>query len=288
MKLTYLGFHLVFVLPPLVLLLRAAPRLPAPRRRVALSGLVAMTFLALFYTTPWDNFLIQQGVWWYGEGTVVARIGLAPVEEYLFFVLQPVMAGLVLYVVGFSPAFRPSDTRLVPRVAGAVVFLVATAAGVALLTTTAGYYLGAILAWACPLLALQWAVGGGYLVRQRHEWPVAVVVPTLYLWFADRVAIGLGVWTISERFTLGIDILGLPLEEAAFFLVTNLLVVQGLVLFEWVMHRWGRLTLDPDDRRTVDDADRPTLAVDGGSGSTQDVSVAADAREETPLVERDR
>jgi hypothetical protein len=288
MRLTYLGFHLVFIVPPLVLLLRAAPRLPAPRRRIALSGLVGMSFLALFYTTPWDNFLIQQGVWWYGEGTVVARIGLAPVEEYLFFVLQPVMAWLVLYVVGFSPAFQPSDTRLAPRVAGAVVFLAATAAGVALLTTTAGYYLGAILAWACPLLALQWAVGGGYLVRRRWEWPVAVVVPTLYLWFADRVAIGLGVWTISETFTLGIDILGLPLEEATFFLVTNLLVVQGLVLFEWVMHRWGRLTLDSDDYRAVDDVDQPTLAVDGGPGSGRGVSGTTDAHGGTPPAERNR
>ncbi|AUV83686.1 lycopene cyclase domain-containing protein [Salinigranum rubrum] len=262
MRLTYLGFHLVFILPPLLLLLRAAPSLPSGRRRVALTGLVGITLLALVYTTPWDNFLIDQGVWWYGEGTVVAYIGSAPLEEYLFFVLQPVLSGLFLYTMGFSPAFEPSDTRLPPRLAGGVGFLALSALGGVLLTTTSGYYLGAILVWACPLLALQWAVGGGYLVRRRHEWPVAVAVPTLYLWFADRVAIGLGVWTISDTQTLGIDILGLPFEEAAFFLVTNLLVVQGLVLFEWVMHRWGRLTLDDEgdtetlDRDPVDEAER--------------------------------
>jgi hypothetical protein len=254
-QLTYLGFHLVFIAPPLLFLLWAAPVLPPGRRRVALTGLVGITTLALVYTTPWDNFLIEQGVWWYGEGTVVARIWRAPVEEYLFFVLQPVLSGLFLYRVGFSPAFDPSDTRLRPRVAGALCFLGLSAVGAALLLTTAGYYLGAILLWACPLLALQWGVGGGYLVRQRREWPVAVAIPTLYLWFADRVAIGLGVWTISSTQTLGVDIIGLPLEEAAFFLVTNLLVVQGLVLFEWVMHRWGRLTLD--------DATDPDYGADG-------------------------
>jgi hypothetical protein len=111
--------------------------------------------------------------------------------------------------------------------------------------------------WAGPLLALQWAVGGGYLVRRRHEWTVAVAVPTLYLWFADRVAIGLGVWTISNTQTLGVYILGLPLEEATFFLVTNLLVIQGLVLFEWVMHRWGRLTLDANEPLDPDSVDGP-------------------------------
>jgi hypothetical protein len=30
---------------------------------------------------------------------------------------------------------------------------------------------------------------------------------------------------------------GLPVEEATFFLVTNLFVVQGLVLFQWVLDR---------------------------------------------------
>jgi hypothetical protein len=258
MRLTYLGFHLVFVLPPLLLLLRAAPTLPPARRRVSLTGLGLMTALALVYTTPWDNFLIDQGVWWYGEGTVVAYIGSAPLEEYLFFVLQPVLSGLFLYTLGFSPAFEPRDTRLSPRLAGGVGFLAASVAGGLLLTTTSGYYLGAILLWACPLLALQWAVGGGYLARTWREWPVAVAIPTLYLWFADRVAIGLGVWTISGTQTLGFDIVGLPLEEAVFFLVTNLLVVQGLVLFEWVMHRWGRLTLEtpPTDVDPLGDADR--------------------------------
>jgi hypothetical protein len=224
---------------------------------VALTGLTGITALALVYTTPWDNFLIDQGVWWYGEGTVVAYVGSAPLEEYLFFVLQPVLSGLFLYTMGFAPAFEERDTRLPPRLLGGVGFLVLSVVGGVLLTTTSGYYLGAILVWACPLLALQWAVGGGYLVRRRHEWTVAVAVPTLYLWFADRVAIGLGVWTISNTQTLGVYILGLPLEEATFFLVTNLLVIQGLVLFEWVMHRWGRLTLDANEPLDPDSVDGP-------------------------------
>ncbi|WP_380680041.1 lycopene cyclase domain-containing protein [Salinigranum sp. GCM10025319] len=284
MTLTYLGFHLLFVVPPVVLLCYAVPTLPSGRRRVALLGLVGMPLLALVYTTPWDGFLIERGVWWYGDGTVSARIGAIPVEEYLFFALQPALTGLFLYTVGFSPAFRPSDTRLVPRVAGAVGFLVASVAGFALLSTTRGYYLGAILVWACPLLALQWGVGGGYLVRARHEWPVAVAIPTLYLWFADRVAIGLGVWTISAEFTTGIDLLGLPIEEALFFLVTNLMVVQGLVLFEWVMHRWNHLTLGLDDTDTAETSDAgdagpiddSSTVVAGGDPVAADESVAAE------------
>jgi hypothetical protein len=299
MRLTYLGFHLVFVLPPLVLLVRAAPTLPPARRRVALTGLVGITLLALVYTTPWDNFLIQEGVWWYGDGTVVARLGSAPLEEYLFFVLQPVLSGLFLYTMGFSPAFEERDTRLLPRLLGAVGFLALSAAGLFLFLRPAptGYYLGAILLWACPLLALQWGVGGGYLLRTRDEWPVAVAIPTLYLWFADRVAIELGVWTISATHTLGVDLLGLPLEEAVFFLVTNLLVVQGLVLFEWVMSRWDRLGLDTgsrpvDGRGDTVDAAEPSpaspVANGGSAGNDESDEPATTARDHPTTVERGR
>lgn len=68
-------------------------------------------------------------------------------------------------------------------------------------------------------------------------------MPTLYLWVADRIALALGIWHISDRFTTGLAHGGLPLEEALFFVVTNLLVVQGLILMlhtlgvEAVQHR---------------------------------------------------
>jgi lycopene cyclase domain-containing protein len=237
--LTYLGFHALFVLPPLALLARSLPTLPPDRLRTARVGLALMATAAFLYTTPWDNLLIERGVWWYGEGAVRARFWAAPLGEYLFFVLQTVLTAFWLYVYGFDPEFEPGDWRRGPRIAGAVAFALAALAGAALvLAVPRGYYLGAILVWACPLLALQWGVGGAYLARTWRRWVVAVAVPTLYLWFADRVAIGLGIWTISPAHTTGLALLGLPIEEAVFFLVTNLLVVSGLVLFEWVIGLW--------------------------------------------------
>jgi lycopene cyclase domain-containing protein len=238
MTLSYLAVHLLFVVPPLALLWAVRPSLPARRRRVAGVGLALMTSVAVFYTTPWDNFLIERGVWWYGEGRVLARILHAPVEEYLFFILQSVLAGLWLYRLDFDPTYEAGDFARGPRVGGALALLAVAAAGAGLLTVARGYYLGAILVWACPILALQWAVGGGYLVRTWRRWAPAVGVPTLYLWFVDRLAIGRGVWTISKEFTTGLTVVGLPIEEAAFFLVTNMLLVYGLMLFEWVIDWW--------------------------------------------------
>ena len=67
---------------------------------------------------------------------------------------------------------------------------------------------------------------------------VAVLVPSAYLWVVDRHAIREGVWTISETYTTGLGVAGLPVEEMAFFVVTNLFVVQALVLFRWVVREW--------------------------------------------------
>ena len=244
-QLTYLAFHAVFIIPPLVVLAVAAWRRRARLDRAAWRarglGLVILALVALVYTTPWDNYLIERGVWWYGDGTVVATVWLAPVEEYLFMLLQPVLTVLWLSLLAPPNPGSASVTlrqRLVGVAAGGAVCL----AGVSLLGDASTYYLGAILAWGGPVLAIQWGFGWPVLWATRRLVVLGVGVPTLYLWVADWVAIDLGVWVISETYTTGVTLFGLPVEEAAFFLVTNLFVVQGLVLFLWVLDRWGWTT----------------------------------------------
>jgi lycopene cyclase domain-containing protein len=94
-----------------------------------------------------------------------------------------------------------------------------------------GTYMGLILAWAAPVVALQWLFMGPAIWRLRKAVFPAILVPTLYLWVADWYAISQGIWYISERFTFGVNPFGLPVEEATFFLITNVLVVFGSVLF---------------------------------------------------------
>ncbi|MFB6169277.1 MAG: lycopene cyclase domain-containing protein [Haloferacaceae archaeon] len=244
MTLSYLGFHAVFVLPPLLVLILLRPPLLRPSGRAERTALAILVAAAVLYTTPWDSYMIDRGVWYYGDGTVLARVAAVPLGEYLFFILQTVVTGLWLSWYDVDPSFEPGDWRATPRVAGALVALGAAAAGVALLTTANGFYLGAILAWACPLFALQWAVGGGYLVRAWTDWLPAALVPTLYFAAADRVAIGLGIWTIAPETSTGLLVLGLPIEEGAFFLVVTLLVVWGMTLYAWLCsaHRAGAVS----------------------------------------------
>ncbi|MDQ3702075.1 MAG: lycopene cyclase domain-containing protein [Chloroflexota bacterium] len=93
-------------------------------------------------------------------------------------------------------------------------------------------YLVLLSAWALPVLLLQWAFGWRDLWRARRAWFLATTLPTLYLCLADRFALGDGIWHIHEDRSTGITLGGLPLEEALFFLVTNLMVVQTLIFLQ--------------------------------------------------------
>ncbi|WP_240695369.1 lycopene cyclase domain-containing protein [Thermus caldilimi] len=150
---TYLEFHLVFLLPPLALLLLWAR--PRPSR---LWAYLLMPLIALLYTTPWDNYLVWQGIWGYPEGRVLFRIGYVPFEEYLFFLLQPLLTGALLFRLAGEPP-RPGPG--LARVVGGGLWLLLTALGVMLLALGGPYlYLGLILAYFAPVFVLQWAFGG--------------------------------------------------------------------------------------------------------------------------------
>ena len=231
---SYLAFALTFVVGPVVLL--AAALVVTDRWHPAqLFGTGLLVVVALLYTLPWDGYLIHVGVWQYGS-TLVGRLGVVPYEEVLFIVAQTILAGLwTAFVVrpdGRGPAVS-SRQRVIGVGAGLLVGVV----GLALLTGSASLYLGAILAWAGPVLALQWGFGWPVLARRRRSVLLAIAVPTAYLWAVDRLAIGLGLWSFSPTYTTGITLLGLPLEEGLFFLVTNVFLIQGLVLFGWVVER---------------------------------------------------
>lgn len=237
---SYFTFHLVFILPPILFLAfrQRQPLAGIGGLRVWL-GLPLISLVALLYTTPWDNYLIWRDVWNYGTDRVIGTIGYVPVEEYLFFVLQCILTGLWLYWLLPKGDLPVQQQSLLVRLSGTLIWVALSVAGALLLQQDPGVYLGLILVWAGPILALQWMIGGVQLWAAKGIWLAGTLVPTLYLWIADRFAIGQGIWSISEVYTTGLQLFGLPIEEATFFLVTNLLVVQGLLLFLILGKRQG-------------------------------------------------
>lgn len=232
---TYLGFHAVFLLPPLAVLgcllwLDARTRgLP----RGWLTAVVGHAAVAVVYTTPWDNYLVAHGVWAYDPTRIAGvLLGWVPLEEYVFFVLHSLLTtAWLLWIARRVPPPRPvCPVRTKVLVAAAAMVwaacLVSLAAGIAPLT-----YLCLTLVWALPPLALQLWVGADLLWAHRNTLVAAVLPPALYLSAADLTAIRWGIWTVSPWHTTGWRLPGgLPAEEGLFFLATNTLLVSGMVL----------------------------------------------------------
>ena len=237
---TYWKFHLFLMLPAIAVLLYLVGRTKVPVFRGVISGFVVMAIAALLYTAPWDNYLISRHVWSYDPDhvTMSMRIGYVPLEEYCFFILQPILTGLyLLYFANLDratiAAWLPPAPRIgQPRFVGGLLALLATAVGLVLFFFSGhGTYFGLILMWAGPVIAFHWFYGGDSLWKIRKIFLSSLILATFYLCVIDRIAIEWKIWTISPVYSTGWTILGLPLEEATFFVVTNLLVIQGLLLF---------------------------------------------------------
>jgi len=187
-----------------------------------------MCVIALVYTTPWDNYLIMENIWSYPAGVVLATVGYVPIEEYGFMVMQTMLAGVLWSLV----SSKINVSGLTPSVKGILVSLIPGLVGAYCLSHESGTYAGLILVWAFPPLALQWGLGLQALLTSAKMWMPIWVGLTLYLCLADAFAISEGIWTITSTTRSGIEMGILPIEEALFFALTNLFVLQGLCLWQ--------------------------------------------------------
>jgi lycopene cyclase domain-containing protein len=240
---TYFGFLLRFLGVPIALLLlaiwwtRRRGGSLGPALRNAPAGLVVLlhVVIALIYTTPWDNYLVATRVWWYDPELVTGlTIGWVPIEEYTFFILQPIMTGLWLLFLGQRlklPANVPERPRIRSLAVGLAGIVWVISAAILLSGWQAGTYLGLELIWALPPIILQLAFGADILWHYRRFVLLVLLPPTIYLSAADALAIQAGTWTINPAQSLPIHIGGiLPLEELLFFFLTNTLIVFGVTL----------------------------------------------------------
>ena len=224
---TYLQFLLIFIVAPTCVLLFAAVRMRLPARvYVYIAGLSVVAFL---YATPWDNYLVKNEIWAYGIDRVVGTIAYVPIEEYMFFILQTFLAGLWTVVLYHGRQWHRKPSPRLPWLE-AFLYAILGIAGIAAFSVEAGRYFALIAVWASPICIFQWWWAPRYLAGRRSLLAAAILPTSLYLWAADWYAIRDGIWTITDATRSGWELAGLPVEEALFFFVTNVMVVQGLVL----------------------------------------------------------
>lgn len=207
------------------------------------AAMIGLCIVALIYTTPWDNYLVATNVWWYDIELVNGLvIGWVPIEEYTFFLVQPVMTSLLFLLLARYLPLNPErageagvsmSIRVWVTVAVAVLWAVMT--GLLLLTFMTDTfdqftYLALELSWALIPIGIQTAFGADILWRHRRVVGLTILISTVYLAWADSIAIASGTWTIDPAQSLPIYIGGLPIEEFIFFLITNTLVVFGMTL----------------------------------------------------------
>lgn len=112
---TYWGYHLLFILPPIAFLLWRTWR---QLRGAHLLCWLAVCAIVMIFTTPWDNYAAYLGIWGFGEGVSLgypfadaARssenpdgltwLGHIPFEEYAYFILEATLACLaVVWLIG--------------------------------------------------------------------------------------------------------------------------------------------------------------------------------------------
>lgn len=241
---TYFGFLLRFLGIPILVLgivayldYRRGRHIPENFRGWPFWAAVLLhVAVAVVYTTPWDNYLVATGVWYYDPALVTGIVlGWVPIEEYTFFVVQSILAGLwiafLLRRLRFDGPLAPLDRRwrIAPVLLLSVLWIISLA--VLLSGWPPGTYLSILLAWALPPIMLQFGFGGDILRRYGRLVLLSIGGLTLYLGVADYLAIGSGTWEINPAQSLHWLILGvLPVEEVIFFFITNTLLTLGITL----------------------------------------------------------
>jgi lycopene cyclase domain-containing protein len=199
--------------------------------------------LAVLYTTPWDNYLVATGVWYYNPDLVTGiLLGYVPIEEYTFFVVETILAGLWWWFLARRLSLTPNSS---PAGRGGFtpnkkIIYVSTCILVTfwLLFTYLFFfgapkwtYLGITLFWALPAILPQLLFGADILWHYRKLVFWAIMVPGTYLSLMDIVALKESTWAISPDQTTGINFFGiLPLEEVVFFFITNTMLTFGVTL----------------------------------------------------------
>jgi lycopene beta-cyclase len=160
--------------------------------------------IALTYTTPWDNYLVATGVWYYNPDLVTGIvIGYVPIEEYTFFVVETILAGLWWWFLARrSPLPREriqtqQKTRL--RLSGRrTCFTLDLSSPICSSSATQWTYLSIILFWALPAI-LPNCCSARISSGITANWSFGRSCPGAYLSLMDIVALTDTTWSISRN-----------------------------------------------------------------------------------------
>jgi lycopene cyclase domain-containing protein len=249
---TYFGFLLRFLFIPIIIFLaitlwdnKNGKQIQGFRNgRAVWTAIGIHVLLAVVYTTPWDNYLVATGVWYYNPKLVTGIVfGYVPIEEYTFFIVETILSGLWWWFLARrfdfaitplsandSKEFKPNK-RLIYLSSSLLICIWILFTYLFFFGDIKWTYLGITLFWALPAILPQLLFGADILWHYRTLVFWAILIPGTYLSLMDIVALKDTTWAISPSQTTGVLFFGiLPLEEVVFFFITNVLIVFGMTL----------------------------------------------------------
>lgn len=248
-ELTYARFHLIFTIPALIIAgIAASARGGFTYIRLAtLTILLAVVYAA---ATPWDAYLVRNGVWGYSSKPVLGTFLDVPYEEYFFFGIQTLITSLVYFAITTPTRIESiqedevakfskekSGFRMGKGLSNKIGLAAIVGIMGALLNTSnpSYFYLKTIVVYYLAFISIQVILGMRQILMSKAlgRLALATAIPTLFYWITDAIAINAGTWSITERTSTGLKLFNtLPIEEAIFFAITNMVIVQGLYLVE--------------------------------------------------------
>ncbi len=242
--LTYFSFLILFIGIPLIITIlfyikryqEAEEKQKILMKRIFIA-IIILIIVALIYTTPWDNYLVENNVWYYDPEKVMGiLIGFVPIEEYAFFVVQTILIGLIsgwILLKGNDITQKINSSLNSTRIFSIIPLLM-----IWFISLFAFFnniepliYLNLIVLWGFPPIIIQLTYGANILYSHKRELILTISISTLYLAIADAIAISEGIWIISNSTSINALLGGiLPIEEFVFFLITNILIIFGLTL----------------------------------------------------------
>ncbi|KAJ5560537.1 Bifunctional lycopene cyclase/phytoene synthase [Penicillium frequentans] len=236
MGLDYCLVHLTWTLPPAALLTAAYWPFFS---RLDVARISTLSSIAVFCTIPWDSYLIRNRIWSYPADAIVGyTLFDIPLEEIFFFIIQTYLTSLLYIIltkdlVLSAYLLRKKDD--LTKILGSAALMAATGFGImCMLREDNLKYLSLILVWALPVLIFQWHLCGNFFAAlPKKPIMISIFLPTLYLWIVDFFSLQRGTWVIERGTKLDIRLgATLDLEEALFFLMTNIMIVFGIITMD--------------------------------------------------------
>jgi lycopene cyclase domain-containing protein len=241
---TYFGFLLRFLVIPILIFLAITywgnknnkSTHSFNNGRAVWIGIAIHIFLAVVYTTPWDNYLVATGVWYYNPNLVTGIVfGYVPIEEYTFFILETILTGLWWWFLArrISNPNKNFQSSITARIVsfGFLFFAWIIFTTLFFSDNKSFTYLSITLFWALPAIFPQMLFGADILWHHSKLVALSIFIPAIYLSLMDIIALRATTWSISPQQTTGMLLFGiLPLEEVVFFFITNTLIGFGMTL----------------------------------------------------------